>query len=331
MKIAIINSNAAISVGGGVRIQGIMWRDGLIQLGHQCDLIDFWKENDWKSYDWIIILGFGGMFRVMLKTLSMRNPNIAIAPIIDPFCNKYFYKFLTKWLGCHKKLGLTSRYHDLYLGVKYGKAFLTRSNQETEYLSFCCDVPKDRIYQVPLSLRFDVTASMPLKEDFCFHCSRLAAPNKNVARLIAAAKKYSFSLKLAGTLQDESEKEWLKKLIGDSANIEYVGMLTDEELMSYYKRCKVFALPSLVEGVGMVALEAAAFGAEVVLTNVGAPKEYWNGLAELVDPYSIDSIGLAVLKCMEGKSQPELLDFINDNYTLRACTKKLVESLERGG
>ena len=38
MKIAIINSNAAISVGGGVRLQGIMWHDGLVKLGHKCDL-----------------------------------------------------------------------------------------------------------------------------------------------------------------------------------------------------------------------------------------------------------------------------------------------------
>lgn len=52
-------------------------------------------------------------------------------------------------------------------------------------------------------------------------------------------------------------------------------MISDEELISYYKRSKVFTSPSLLEEVGMVVLEAAAFGAEIVLTKLGAPKEYW--------------------------------------------------------
>ena len=67
MRIAIINSNAAISVGGGVRLQGIMWHDGLVKLGHKCDLINFWDENDWGSYDWIIILAYGEMFPVLVQ------------------------------------------------------------------------------------------------------------------------------------------------------------------------------------------------------------------------------------------------------------------------
>ena len=328
MKIAIINSNAAIAAGGGVRIQGIMWRDGLVQLGHRCDLIDFWKENDWKSYDWIIVLGYGGVYRAMLKQLAPINPNIAIAPILDPSSNKYFYKFLIKYFGCHKKLGLTTRFHDLYLGIKYGKAFLTRSNQETEYLSFCCDIPQKRIIQIPLPMRFEALSELPPKENFCFHCSRLESPNKNVSRLVEAAKKYKFELKLAGFLNGEKGQEWIKEQISDYPNIEYLGAISDETLIEYYKRCKVFALPSLFEGVGMVALEAAGFGAEIVLTNVGAPKEYWNGMAELVNPYSVDEIGKAVLKCMQGKSQPQLLKFIKENYSMQSCMLKLVDALK---
>lgn len=43
MKIAIINTNSALSIGGGVLQQGIMWHDGLELLGHECDLINFGK------------------------------------------------------------------------------------------------------------------------------------------------------------------------------------------------------------------------------------------------------------------------------------------------
>ena len=329
MKIAIVNSNAAISVSGGVVQQGVMWHDGLVKLGHECDLINFWEDNDWAKYDWIIILSFGDMFANLIRNLPKINPNIAVAPIIDPKCSKRVYKFFSKYWGAKKHLGLSSRFHDFYLYGREAKLYLTRSQQETEYLSECFDIELNRIEIVPLSLRFAVADSMPAnKEKFCFHCSRLKSANKNVPRIIEAAKKYGFELVLAGALMGREEEKWLTSLIGDAKNIKYLGRISDEELISWYKRCKVFALPSLLEGVGMVALEAAAFGAEVVLTNLGAPKEYWHGHAELVNPYSVDEIGKAIVKCLHKDfSQSTMIDFIRDNYSLEACSKKMVDAL----
>ena len=69
MKIAIIMSGQAIEPGGGVRMQGLMWRDGLKLLGHNVDLINFWEEYDWKSYDAIIVLQMVGQFGPILKLL----------------------------------------------------------------------------------------------------------------------------------------------------------------------------------------------------------------------------------------------------------------------
>lgn len=115
MKIAIINTNSALSIGGGVLQQGIMWHDGLELLGHECDLINFWEDNDWRKYDWIILLSFGEMFPNLIRGLSKINPNIAIAPIIDPKWSKKVYKFFVKYWGAKKHLGLSSRFHDFYL------------------------------------------------------------------------------------------------------------------------------------------------------------------------------------------------------------------------
>ena len=169
---------------------------------------------------------------------------------------------------------------------------------------------------------------MPQKEDFCFHASRLAASNKNVPRLVEAAKKYGFNLVLAGMLASAEEKQWLHNMIDGYANIKFVGQLTDEELLSYYRKCKVFALPSITEGVGMVALEAAANGAEIVLTNDGGPKYYLQNHAEIINPYSVDEIGQAVMKLMDGNVyQPELLDYMKNNFSASACSKKLEKAL----
>lgn len=322
-------ASASIAATGGVRIQGLMWKEGLESLNHQVKLVNFWDENDWQSIDAIIVLGFGQMYRQLMRGLSSYKKPIIVAPIIDPDRSKFIYKFLIKYWGFHRYLGLTSNFHDLYLGSKFATLFLTRSKQETDYLSYCCDVIPDKIRVVPLSFRIEPAKEFPQKENFCFHASRLRSANKNVERLIEAAKKYKFSLILAGVLYGDQDKKWLDYNIAGHNNIRYVGLLTDEELRNYYLRAKVFALPSLIEGVGMVALEAAACGCEIVLTNIGAPKEYYDGNAKLVDPYSVDEIGLAVVECLNhGFSQPHLSTFIKEKYSLKACSLQLEKAIK---
>ena len=329
MKIGMIISTPIMSPTGGVRIQAIMWRDGFKQLGHEAELINMWEEHDWKSYDAIIVLDFGGMFRMLIDSIYKYNKKIAIAPIIDPNINKYMYKFYCKYWGSKKLLGLTSRFNDLFDGCKKAQIFITRSNQETEYLSYACDISKDKIFQIPLSVRFQPLSKMPQKENFCLHVSRLRAANKNVERLIKSAIKYGYELYLAGSLNGLEDQNWYNNLVGDNKNIHYLGQISDIELQQWYKRAKIFALPSLVEGVGMVALEAAGYGCEIVLTNLGAPKEYYDGLAELVDPYSIDSIGKVILNCLNGKvsHQPQLMKYIDAHYSVNAITQQLVDAI----
>ena len=78
----------------------------------------------------------------------------------------------------------------------------------------------------------------------------------------------------------------------------------------------------------MAALEAAAYGCEIVLTDVGAPKEYYEGRAILVNPKSVDDIGRGVMKALkEGYSQPELSEFVQHNYNSKCCSVILNESI----
>ncbi len=329
MKIAIYKPTVSVSQVCGVKVQGKMWHDGLVALGHQVDLVNIWDDYDWDSYDWLIMMGYGGNFRDSSRAFSKLVKRLAIAPIIDPDCGYTKYKFYTKYWGNQKHLGLSSRFHDLYLNKDFYKLWLVRSDFEKSYVTKCLDIDESLIDLVPLQYRVPSCDTMPLKENFCFHASRLAASNKNVPRLVEAAKKYGFNLVLAGLLASEEEKQWLHNMIDGHDNIKYVGQLTDEELVSYYRKCKVFALPSITEGVGMVALEAAANGAEIVLTNDGGPKYYLKDHAEIINPYSVDDIGRAVMKLMERNVyQPALLDYMKNNFSAEACSKQLEKALK---
>lgn len=329
MKYVFVYSSHAVAKEGGVRIQALMWKDGLERLGHSVHLATNWEGCDWKSYDVLIVFGFSQSIRHFYAALAKNNPNLVIAPIIDPTTPDFVYKFFCKWWGSHKYLRLSSRFHDLWLVRKLPILWLIRSEEERHYVNYCLEVPEDKIVKVPLHYRIPSIDNMPEKENFCFHASRLSAASKNVPRLIEAAKKYGFTLKLAGYLNGESEQKWLKSLIGDATNIEYLGAVSEEELQDHYKRAKVFALPSLQEGVGMVALEAAAYGCEIVLTNLGAPKEYYDGQAILVNPKSVDEIGQGVMKALkEGYAQPKLKTYIEEHYSERACMTLLNKAVE---
>ena len=329
MKIAIYKPTVSVSPVCGVKVQDKMWRDGLVALGHEVDLVNIWDDYDWDSYDWMIMMGYGGNFRDSSRAFSKLVKRLAIAPIVDPDCGYIKYKFYTKYWGNQKYLGLSSRFHDLYLNKDVYKLWLVRSDFEKSYVKRCLEIEESKIDLVPLQYRVPACDFIPQKEDFCFHASRLAASNKNVPRLVEAAKKYGFNLVLAGMLASSEEKQWLHNMIDGHANIKYVGQLTDEELLSYYRRCKVFALPSITEGVGMVALEAAANGAEIVLTNDGGPKYYLKDHAEIINPYSVDDIGRAVMKLMERNVyQPALLEYMKNNFSAEACSKQLEKALK---
>jgi len=328
MKYCFVIPYQCISPKGGVKLQAEMWKVGLEKLGHSVTMAGSWDTPEWSSFDAIIIFGSAPGVATMAKSLATENPNIVMAPIIDPRWAAFIYKFFVKYWGAKKFLGLSSQFHDLWLARKYPCLWLVRSEQERHMVNYALEIPQDKIVKIPLHYRIPSLEGFPQKEDFCFHASRLRAENKNVPRMIEAAKKYGFDLKLAGHLKGESEKKWLNNLIGDSKNIEYVGEISESKLLDYYKRAKVLALPSMVEGVGMVALEGAAYGCEIVLTNVGAPKEYYDGRAILVNPKSVDEIGLGISKAIkEGFSQPELKSYVESHYSEKALMCELNEKI----
>lgn len=140
-----------------------------------------------------------------------------------------------------------------------------------------------------------------------------------------AAVKYNFQLVIAGSKGSPEDFAPFKEMADRHDNITILGYLTEEELQEYYSRAKVFALPSLCEGVGLVALEAAMYHCDIVLTNLGAPKEYYGGHAHLVDPYNVDEIGLAVTDALSAEENVDLYEYVKARNSLNHCIEQLEE------
>lgn len=327
MKIAYIMYPGAcyLGAGDGQKMQAEIWLKELERKGHQVDRINSWGHYDWKSYDVIHVFGFGLWNYDMIHWGSGINPNFVFSPIIDTNMPMWKYRIAT-YAGCSKLRLYTQNYALRRLKPDI-KLFFARSEYEANYLRQGYGIEDNKIAIVPLSYRetnYDPTVK---KEPFCLFAGTMTQPRKNVPRLIEAAKKYGFPLKLVGNTGNTESEAQLRALIDNAPDVEILGFVCDEELSSLYNRAKVFALPSINEGVGLVALEAAICGCNIVITNLGGPKEYYEkGTVELVNPYDINDIGKAVLKALENTTaQPKLRNTLIKKYNVSTCVDKLID------
>ena len=326
MRIAFILSYCAFAPSNGIVSQGLIWKKGLEELGHEVVLINMWDKNNWKSFDAILFYGFSVYSCDFIEVLYTVNKNIILAPILDPDYSITALKIYSHWGSC--KLRLTNPFYRLR-GVKDKiKTVLVRSEFEKKYMVEGFEFPEEKCKIVRLSCGITSPDSLPEKEPFCLHVSLLCDKRKNVKRLIDAAKKYNFRLVLAGKLRNQEEVNRLKSWIGNANNIEYCGFISEEEKINLYSRAKVFDLPSINEGVGIVALEAAAMECDIVITKFGGPHEYYKDKARIVDPYNIDEIGKAVKYFIDGNTfQPGLAKFVNKEYSLYNIGKILASTI----
>jgi len=315
MRIAFVMAYPVISASNGVMNQALCWKAALEKRDHCVVLVNPWEPCDWKSFDVIHLFMFTEYSADYIDYLSKVNPRLAISPILDPDYSILNFKMRTL-LGL-KKIHLSNRYSRLRESLPHIGQVYVRSDFEASYFTQGLKVSSSKIVKIPLAInQIEDDQKNYSKENFCFDACFLADDRKNVKRLIDAAEKFHFPLKLAGKLRNETEKKKVFGWLKNTKYVEYVGFLSSADLLAMYKKARVFALPSVNEGVGIVALEAAAYGCDVVITNIGGPKEYYKDLATCVDPYDVDAIGKAVQQFLKGKTfQPALKEYVKKEFS----------------
>lgn len=316
----------------GIRSQAENWAQSIRSLGHEVDLINEWGDYTWSDYDIIHI--FGDMGWAVPQRLRQLNPNLCLSPICDPAIedNPSRTRMKLRVLECLRHFIVSPTYlqHTCY---SYYKRIFVRTQYEGDFIAASHGFDKSRFSVVPLSYSSQYVGACTEveKEPFCFHVSSVYQPRKNVVRLIEAAKKYGFELYLAGNKGADSQFRPVADAIGGAKNIHVLGFISEEQKTDLYRRAKVFALPSIQEGVGIVALDAAVFGDEIVMTDIGGPKEYYNGLCRTVNPMDVDSIGSAVRDLLDGKDsfQPATKQYIETNFSPSKIAEKLIMEYKR--
>lgn len=315
----------------GIKKQAEIWADQLIKKGHNVIKFSPWNPPAWENIDLIHLFGNGLWLIEIINSFPSPKIPIIISPIIDTFKPIWQYKFAS-YLAIPKLRLYSSNYAIRYIKDQKPINFLVRSEHEKRYVREAYGIEDSHIDLLRLPCRFNdlpTIGDISNKQDFCLHVSAFTQERKNVMALMKAAAKYNFNLVIAGSAVSEEDSKPFYDFAKRHPNIKILGQVTEEELNKLYTDAKVFALPSFDEGVGFVALEAASKGCNIVITKLGGPKEYYQGMAIEVDPFNIDDIGQGILQALKTEPNPYLKELILSKYNLDTNSSKLVEIYQK--
>lgn len=162
----------------------------------------------------------------------------------------------------------------------------------------------------------------PQIDDYFFMAGRLVS-YKRFDLAIEAFNKLGWPLKIAGT---GPEMKRLKKMAND--NIEFLGLISDEELANLYSHAKAFIFPQ-EEDFGITPLESMASGRPVIAYRSGGATEtiVEDETGVFFDVQTKESLSLALRKFDHTKFDPENCRKQAEKFGIAIFSEKMQEAL----
>jgi glycosyltransferase involved in cell wall biosynthesis len=337
MKIGfLLQAVAAVGgLGNGVRMQGLFQAEALSRLGHQVSLMNPWDLQSSGEFEFVHLFGGGfGYFGIQSTQKSLLR-RLAFSPIIDSNQSFGAYALAAK-LGAIWPERLFTVPGELAKQAHAANVIVCRSAHEKERMVRSlradpdkCEIVLNGVEPPPLCNTEMVRERLKLPDRFVLHVSAYTQERKNVARMIEAIGPTGFPLVIAGTEFPGATRERLVALSKKYERVRLLGWQERQTLHELYSACSVFCLPSVHEGTGLVALEAAASGAEVVITKRGGPPDYFLNMAEYVDPFDVDDIRAGVERAWNKKRTDHLQSHVLRQLTWDQSAKQLLNAYQK--
>jgi glycosyltransferase involved in cell wall biosynthesis len=160
-------------------------------------------------------------------------------------------------------------------------------------------------------------------EEFFLVVSRLV-PYKRIDIAVKACTQLKLPLKVVG---EGSEIARLRSIAGPT--VEFLGKLTDEQLIEYYKNCIALLFPGR-EDFGIVIVEAQQFGKPAIALNDGGAREtvIHGKTGILFDGQSVKSMKEAILQFQSMRFDRELCRHNAEKFGFDAFKEQFLEALK---
>ncbi len=256
------------------------------------------------------------------------------SPMLDITKNRFIYKLASKLPTFGGRLWCYPSIHKF--NNNKSTLCLARSRDEYDLLTACLDVPKERVEIIPISIdtsesrEASVILGDILPSTYCLHVSQYTQARKNVRRLAVACANNGLPLVICGRPCDALEKTRLIRDLPQDLKYVILDYVSKPELNWLYRHARVFALPSIYEGVGLASLEAAYYGVEVVISTRGGAIDYFGKHGHYCDPQSIASISKALQSALKHKKQPAAGLHVKAHFVEEALPGKLEQAYKKG-
>lgn len=355
MRILFQSRKSLFEAPGGDTIQLHKTKEYLEKLGLQIDIsIDL--EPDLSKYDMVHIFNLMRGQETLLQVLNAKKQNkkVALSTIyglytefdqnarggivqkIFRFLNPYQIEYVKvaaraifggefHWGTC--AVLFRGYYRTLKKICENVDVFLPNSNSEMQRIIDDFNLKNPSFVNVPnavdLALFKDdaVVNSKYLHLEGCVLSAARIEGRKCQLELVRALKGSSYKLVLVGKAAKHHQKyyDMVKQEAG--SNVVFIEHLSQEELVQLYKVCKVHALVSWMETPGLSSLEAGIMGSNIVITEKGDTRDYFEDMAFYCEPDSVQSIKMAIDKAYASPSNKELKAKIINNYTWENTAK----------
>lgn len=252
----------------------------------------FFKSN-------YIVISFTGLGSVLTKHKIMTIHDLSFLENPSWFSKAYYfyYKMMTPLAAItSKKIITVSLFSKKQIIKNYN--FINKKNIEVIYNA------------TRFSVKESHKALQQRKKTYFLAVSSLD-PRKNFSRLISAFEKSpNLYLKVVG---GKSRIHAFVKEQKQCANIEFIGRVSDSELVHLYENAKAFIFPSLYEGFGIPPIEAMALGCPVLASDIPVIKEVCNDAALYFNPLSVDSI-IQTIEDFNLKDNKEIDTLVQKGY-----------------
>lgn len=321
MKVAFISRSTLFSGKGGDTIQLVKTAEYLRRHGVTVDIFKSSDRIDYGAYD--ILHGFNvirpadlvkhfGRFK-KAKVLSTIYVDYAdfekkarqgfagkLFYGISPDCAEYI-KTCARWIRNGER-NFSLRY--LFAGHRrsvqrlISLSDLLLPNSESEYRRLVGSYGIERPYAVipngidPMVFKKEYDISN--KQANLVICVARIDAIKNQLNLIRAVTGTGYELIVIGKPAPNHLGYYEQCKAEAGNNVRFVPELEQSELISYYLKAKVHAMPSWFETTGLSSLEAVAMGCNVVITPRGDTREYFGDHAFYCEPHDVGSISQAI-------------------------------------
>ena len=153
------------------------------------------------------------------------------------------------------------------------------------------------------------------KDDNLVLCVARIEGIKNQLNLIKALNNTEYRLLLIGAPAPNQLEYYNQCRSIAAGNISFIDHMPQQELLYYYERAKVHVLPSWFETTGLSSIEGAVMGCNIVITDKGDTREYFEDDAFYCDPASPENILSAIKAASSTPFNETLRQRILTKYT----------------